>query len=105
MKEMSFLEFAGMRDGGDYRLIDVREADEFAAVHAKGAELFPLSKIQAGEVPAKDEREIFVICRSGGRSAVAAQILEGKGFGEMTNINDGTNGALSAGPGYVVFGE
>ncbi len=105
MKEMSFLEFAKLRDGGNYRLLDVREADEYAAVHVKGAELFPLSKLQAGGVPAKDDREIFVICRSGGRSAVAAQILEEKGFAEMTNINDGTNGAQEAGDEHVEYGD
>lgn len=105
MKEMSYLEFAALREGGNFRLLDVREADEYAAVHVKGAELFPLSKLQAGEVPEKDDREVFVICRSGARSAMAAQILEAKGFGEMTNINNGTMGAINAGDEHVEYPE
>jgi rhodanese-related sulfurtransferase len=63
-------------------LIDVREADEFQAVSAPGAILVPLSKIQreglsafstAGVDPQTEG--LLIICRSGGRSAMACEFL------------------------------
>lgn len=101
MKEMSFEEFAQIRDEKNLRLIDVREEDEFAEVHVKGAELYPLSKIRQGELPEEDERQIAVICRSGGRSAAACQIFEEAGFEECTNIAGGTLAAIDAGDQFL----
>lgn len=63
-------------------LIDVREADEFQAVSAPGAILIALSKIQreglnafsaAGVDPQTEG--LLIICRSGGRSAMACEFL------------------------------
>ena len=54
-------------------LIDVREPDEYAEVHATGARLLPLSDLtnRADEVPR--DQPILLICRSGARSANAAR--------------------------------
>jgi len=59
-------------------LVDVREADEFAAVSAPGAVNVPLSLIQkTGKAAYRDhgidpEAEgLLIICRSGGRSGMA----------------------------------
>lgn len=63
-------------------MVDVRETDEFEAVSAPGAINVPLSLIQkhgkkaftkAGVDP--DTDGLLVICRSGGRSAMACQLL------------------------------
>lgn len=104
MKEMHYAEFAKIREDG-HRLIDVREADEYQDVHVKGAELLPLSKIRQGERPEEDDRETFVICRSGGRSAMAIQILESEGFKECTNIAGGTMAAIEEGEDHVERGS
>ena len=101
MKEISFEEFASRREDEDLRLIDVREEDEYAEVHVKGAELFPLSKIREGGLPDKGEQPIAVICRSGSRSAMACKIFETKGFDECINVGGGTNAAVEAGEEYV----
>lgn len=96
MKQQPFAEFAQARDG--QRLIDVREADEYADVHVAGAELHALSRIREGDLPEFDERPVTVICRSGGRSAMAIQIFEAAHPGrEFTNISDGTMGAIAHG--------
>jgi rhodanese-related sulfurtransferase len=100
MKELPYAEFARQRTP-DQRLLDVREEDEFAEVHVKGAELFPLSRLREGELPESDDREIFVICRSGGRSAVACKILEAAGFQECTNIAGGTTAAIAEGDDHL----
>ena len=73
------------------QLIDVREPDEFAEVHACGAKNVPLSQLPdlTGEI--NDDQEIYVICRSGGRSAQAAQYLE-RSFDrdDIVNVEGGT---------------
>ena len=101
MKRMTYMEFSSKREELDLRLIDVREADEFALVHVKGAELFPLSRIRFGEIPVKDARTVALICRSGARSAMAASILESQGFTETINIEGGTLAAIAEGPEHV----
>lgn len=105
MKEISFEEFAERRDDDDLRLIDVREEDEYAEVHVAGAELFPLSEIREGKLPDEDDRPVAVICRSGGRSAIACKIFEKEGFDECINVDGGTLAAVEAGEEYVERGE
>lgn len=70
-------------------LLDVREPNEYTEVHAQGAQLMPLSTFtdQYGDL-AKD-REIVVICRSGARSARAAQFLIEQGYSAV-NLQGGT---------------
>jgi rhodanese-related sulfurtransferase/glyoxylase-like metal-dependent hydrolase (beta-lactamase superfamily II) len=69
-------------------LLDVREADEWAAGHAPEATWIPLGEIQArvGEIP-RDAR-IVAICRSGGRSRAVAGALLGAGY-DAVNVDGG----------------
>ena len=62
----------------DALLLDVREDDEWAAGHADGAVHIPLGEVpvrfgELGELSA--ERPVYVLCRSGGRSARAVEWL------------------------------
>lgn len=59
----------------DGYLIDVREDDEWRAGHAPNAVHVPLSELtaRAGEVPA--DRDVYVICKVGGRSEQAVRYL------------------------------
>ena len=102
MKRMTYPQVAQERQQGELRLIDVREQDEYDEVHVEDVELFPLSRLQKGELPAKDDRPVAVICRSGGRSAIACQILEKNGWEECTNVEGGTLAAIEAGEDHVV---
>lgn len=104
MKELTFREYLDVREAREMRLIDVREEDEWRVVRATGAELHPLSRIRAGDLPSPDGREVAIICRSGRRSAFAAEILEAAGWPEMTNISDGTLGAIECGDDYLERG-
>lgn len=101
MKRMDYSEFAEIRDDSQWRVIDVRERDEYEQVRVKGVELFPLSKLKRGDLPEKDERDVAVICRSGGRSQMACQILEKNGWDECMNIDGGTLAAIEAGDEHV----
>jgi len=77
-------------------LLDVREDDEWTAGHAPEAVHVRLGDLGArvGELPR--DREVYVICRSGARSAYAAQTLAGGGL-RMVNVADGMTGWAVAG--------
>jgi rhodanese-related sulfurtransferase len=77
-------------------LVDVREDDEWAAGHAPGARHIPLGEIEArhGEIPR--DRAVYVICRSGARSAHVAHVLTAAGW-EALNVADGMTGWEAAG--------
>lgn len=72
-------------------LIDVREPDEFAQGHAPGARLIPLGQLPArlAELAAQNNKPVVLICRSGRRSAVAADVLNKAGFSRVVNVSGG----------------
>ena len=60
-------------------VIDVREADEWAAGHAPGSVLIPLAQVEDRLEDVKGERAL-IVCRSGGRSDAVAQLLSSHGI-------------------------
>ena len=81
-------------------LLDVREDDEWAAGHAPDAIHLRLGELgaRAGEIP--QDREVYVICRSGTRSSYAVQALTGGGWSAV-NVSDGMTGWAVAGKPMV----
>ena len=77
-------------------LLDVREDDEWAAGHAPDAVHVRLSEIPARTDEIPRDREVYVICRSGNRSAYAAQALAIGGL-NTNNVADGMTGWAVAG--------
>ncbi|MGB6454086.1 MAG: rhodanese-like domain-containing protein [Streptosporangiaceae bacterium] len=77
-------------------LLDVREDDEWAAGHAPRATHIPLGQLGArtGELPV--DQQIYVICRSGVRSARATQALNGAGW-QAVNVAGGMHDWAEAG--------
>ncbi|MED6336672.1 MAG: rhodanese-like domain-containing protein [Actinomycetota bacterium] len=69
------------------RLIDVREADEYAEAHISGAELMPLSTLPTS-IASIGSGPVYVICKSGGRSAMACELMASVGI-EATNVSGG----------------
>lgn len=67
---------------GDHTILDVRAESEYAEGHVPGAVLLPDNEIsaRAGEVLPDKNKPVFVYCRSGRRSAGAAQTLAGMGY-------------------------
>ena len=65
-----------IRSGESVDLIDVRSPHEYKAVHAAGARLLPLDKLSKDAVLAEGiaspQQPVYVICQSGGRSALPA---------------------------------
>jgi len=75
----------------DGYLLDVREQDEWDAGHAPDAVHIPLGSLadRAQEIPT--DQDVYVICRSGGRSARATQALNQVGW-RAHNVTGGMQG-------------
>lgn len=80
----------------DVFLVDVREPDEWAAGHAPGARHIPLGQLGARTAEIPRDTAVYVICRSGARSARAVQALAGAGW-QALNVSDGMQGWDAAG--------
>jgi rhodanese-related sulfurtransferase len=77
-------------------LLDVREDDEWAAGHVPGATHIPLGQLGARTAELPQDGAIYVICRSGMRSARAAQALGGAGW-QAVNVAGGMQDWAQAG--------
>lgn len=77
-------------------LLDVREPEEWEAGHAPGAQHVPLGLLgeQLGALPTA--AELVVVCRSGGRSQIAADALGRVGF-RAHNLAGGMQAWAAAG--------
>jgi rhodanese-related sulfurtransferase len=77
-------------------LLDVREDDEWRAGHVPDARHIPLGQLgaRADEVPRNET--VYVICRSGARSARAALALVGAGW-DAVNVGGGMQDWAAAG--------
>ncbi len=77
------------RDG--VALIDVREDNEWKAGHIKGARHIPLGKLdkKLDELKRENPDEVVLYCRSGNRSATAANILIKGGLENVSHLGGG----------------
>ena len=84
-------------------LIDVREHDEYAAMHIPGAQHIPLATIAPAHLNVGNKK-IIIHCRSGHRSQVACAKLLSEGVTEpLYNLDGGILAWQAA--GYVVDAE
>ena len=72
---------------GGARLLDVRSPGEYAGGHLPGAVNIPVQEIERrlADVGPRDG-ELVLYCRSGSRSARAAEILRQHGFTKVHNL-------------------
>ncbi|MEN2768001.1 sulfurtransferase TusA family protein [Ornithinibacillus xuwenensis] len=73
----------------DGLLLDVREAAEYAFGHIDGAKSIPMGELESRLEELDKEKEIYVICRTGKRSDLAAQLLVKNGFSKVFNVLPG----------------
>ena len=78
---------------GQLVLLDVREESEFAAGHIDHALLLPrgVLEFKLAQVPelADKSKAVLVYCRTGGRSAMAAQTLQQFGYNNVLSMAGG----------------
>ena len=70
-------------------LLDVREEYEYQDGHIKGAVNLPLREILGKKDSLPKDKDIYVYCRSGHRSADAVNFLKSLGFEKVHNIEGG----------------
>lgn len=77
-------------------LIDVRQPEEYEEFRVPGAVLLPLGEVpeRVEEVP--KEGTVYVICKSGGRSAKAVEHLRAQGI-DAVNVAGGSLAWVEAG--------
>ena len=70
-------------------LLDVREEYEYQDGHIKGAVNLPLREILGKKDSLPKDKDIYVYCRSGHRSADAVNFLKSLGFEKVHNVEGG----------------
>lgn len=93
--EIDIDELASGRTAG-VPVIDVRQPEEYEAVHVPGAKLMPLADVVArlGEIPKVGP--VYIICQSGQRSLRATEYLRNQGV-EAYSVAGGTKAWVEAG--------
>lgn len=82
--------------GDGAHLLDVREANEWAAGHDPRAQFVPLAQVAGSVDSLPVDRTILVICRSGNRSKVATELLRATGR-DAVNVEGGMRAWQEAG--------
>lgn len=88
MNEITFDDFYQIYQKESLSILDVREVEEFEALHLEGARNFPLSQLADTYEQLDKDNLYYVICKSGMRSARACQFLAEQGY-EVINVQGG----------------
>ncbi len=83
-------------------LLDVREPAEFSAAHIAGSINVPRGLLEGAcdwgyddtlpALAAGRDRAIVVVCRSGNRSVLAADVMQRMGFADVVSLKTGVRG-------------
>lgn len=89
--KVSLLQATQMINQGKTLVLDVREANEFAAGHLPDARNIPLKDLpqRIGELDKAKGKNVIVVCQSGARSPKAAVLLNRAGFDTVFSLNGG----------------
>ena len=80
---------ARLAAGGPLQLVDVREHPEFAAGRIAGARRLPLGELERRATELDRSLPVVCVCRSGKRSAQAAEKLAALGFTNVQHLDGG----------------
>jgi rhodanese-related sulfurtransferase len=84
-------------DAGRAVLVDIREADEFARSHVKGAQSQPLSTWEKAHLSIDPDADVIFTCRSGMRTAGACDRLAARVNGDAFVLEGGLDAWAKAG--------
>lgn len=99
---ISVAEAREMLDAGKAVMVDVREPNEYVEVHAKGVRLIPVNTVMNEAKQIRDyagDKDVLFICKSGQRSALAAEFATAAGLDDIPlfNVEGGTTAWVEAG--------
>jgi rhodanese-related sulfurtransferase len=103
-RELTAVDLKALLDAGKAVIIDVREADEFAAGHIAGALNLPLSRFDPSKLPAANGKLLVLNCAGGRRSAAALDRCAEAQAGVDTHLYGGI-GAWKAARLPVITGD
>lgn len=75
----------------DKFFLDVRTKGEYKSNHIRGFENIAVDGLAANLRKIPKDKEIVVICQSGGRSSMACNLLKKNGYEKVTNVIGGMN--------------
>lgn len=89
-------------EAGEAVMVDVRNPDEYAEIHAKGVRLIPVNTVMNEVDQIREfagDKDVLFICKSGQRSALAAEYATAAGLTdrELYNVEGGTQAWIKAG--------
>ena len=88
--DITAVELKQRLDRGDrFRLIDVREPNEYQINRIAGSDLIPLGEIPRRYAELDPDEPTVVLCKMGTRSARAADFLRSVGFKRVLNLRGG----------------
>jgi adenylyltransferase/sulfurtransferase len=88
--EISPGEYVRRRDAGEnLLLLDVREPYEVEIASVPGALHVPMAQVPERLAEIDRNREVVVLCRSGGRSLRVAMFLQQQGYPRVANLSGG----------------
>ena len=89
MSECNVIGLSEQLENGEIHLVDVRERAEYAGGRVKGANLLPLGEIEKRHTELDQAKPIYVMCRTGRRSAEAQRKLFALGYSDVVNVVGG----------------
>jgi len=89
MTDCTVLGLREQMENGELHLIDVREQMEFAGGRVSGASSLPLGELEERHKELDHSKPIYVMCRTGRRSAEAQARLRSLGFTNVINVAGG----------------
>ena len=89
MSECTVVGLKEVLENGEIHLVDVREQMEFAGGRVSGANLIPLGELEERHEELDHSKPIYVMCRTGRRSAEAQSKLLALGFTNVVNVVGG----------------
>ncbi|MGB7339926.1 MAG: rhodanese-like domain-containing protein [Phototrophicaceae bacterium] len=93
IQDITIEEYKETFDGQqDFQLVDVREVEEFEDVRLPNTINIPLGEVQARLAEIATDKPVVLVCRSGGRSLMAGDILLANGYDNLYNLLEGTLG-------------
>jgi len=91
-----------LQAGKDVLILDVREPDEYNAMHIRGSLFAPRGVLESAadwgyddtipELVRARDREVVVVCRSGNRSVLAGRTLQLMGYQKVKSLKTGLRG-------------
>ena len=98
-KRASALQVTQIINRGKSTIVDVRNAEEFAAGHLRDAKNIPLADLatRLGELEKSKGRSVVVVCQTGARADKAVRQLAAAGFDDVVSLDGGLTAWQAAG--------